>query len=162
MVNQVANRADGTPGFTLLELLVVLAIMALLITLVPPVLSKAVPGVRAKAAARDLADTLRDARAAAVTHGRAVDVHFDAEEAQYAVAGSSARALPQGLNLALPAAGNIPLSGTATPNYTLRFYPDGSSSGLHALLGSPGRYYRVDVGWLTGRVSLAEHADNGR
>ena len=154
-----ANRNSRAGGFTLLELLVVVAIAAMLMALVPPVLSKAAPGVRAKVAAREMADTLRDARAVAVIRGRPGDVRFDAGEGEYVVSGSGATALPRGLTLALPGLGH---ATAPSPHYTLRFNPDGSSNGLKAVLGSPGRYYSVEVSWLTGRVSLVEYTGDGR
>jgi general secretion pathway protein H len=157
LVTGAASHERGTAGFTLLELLVVLGIVALLMTVVPPLLSAAAPGLRAKAAARDVATTLRGARAAAVTRGRPVDVSFDAGVGQYVVSGATSQALPDGFMLAPSDGGRAPAS-----RYTVRFYPDGSSSGFRARLGSPGHYYLVDVGWLTGLVSLSEYPDHGR
>jgi len=46
-------------GFTLLELMVVLAIAAIMMTVVPPLLSSALPGAQLKSAARQLAAGLR-------------------------------------------------------------------------------------------------------
>ena len=46
-------------GFTLLELLVVLALATLLIALVPPLISAALPGVELKSSARKVAASVR-------------------------------------------------------------------------------------------------------
>jgi len=134
-------------GFTLLELLVVLAIAGMLMALVPPVVSAVVPGTRVKVAARDLAATLREARNLAVMRSTTIDVQFDAETQTYVVAGGKPEALPYGAA--------ITIAADETP-YTLRFYADGSSNGMTARLGPETGGYIVSVDWLMGRVTLAE------
>ncbi len=57
-------------GFTLVELLVVLAIAGLLLAVTPPLISAAMPGVELKAAARRTAGALRLAREVAIASGR--------------------------------------------------------------------------------------------
>ncbi|MDX1606523.1 MAG: hypothetical protein R3202_10055, partial [Candidatus Competibacterales bacterium] len=41
---------------------------------------------------------------------------------------------------------------------SIRFFPDGSSTGGHIALAEGGLEYRVNVDWLTGRVTI-EHRD---
>src|ERR1700712_6082136 len=64
-------------GFTLTELLVVLAIIGLLLAAVPVLVQSAMPGARSLAAARGLAQDLRIARGQAIASGSATVVRFD-------------------------------------------------------------------------------------
>lgn len=164
MVANCKNSFPQTRGFTLLELLVVLAIAGILMALVPPMVSAVVPGTQARVAALDLASTLRDARYLAVTRSSPVDVEFDIESASYAIAGTPEQELPRGMALII-----LDRSGYVSEtrhvarhpynrevHYTLRFYPDGSSNGVRTRLGSADGGFVVAVDWLMGRVSITE------
>ena len=139
-------------GFTLIELLVVLSIAALALAVVPPLFSRALPGVQLKAGARDLAAGLRAARGRAISRHRPAALYLDLERREARVDG---RRRPIHL------AGDWPIHLTAAGSEltdetegAIRFFPDGSSTGGRIALGEPGHGYRVDVDWLTGRVSL--------
>ena len=140
-------------GFTLLELLVVLAIASLLVALVPPLVSAAVPGTRIKVAARELAITLRDARNQAISHSTAVDMAFTFDPPLYRIQGEPDHTLPGGVRMTLLEDNT---GATAIDeSYKLSFYPDGSSSGAKIRLGNDDVQYQVSVGWLMGRVVLS-------
>jgi general secretion pathway protein H len=162
LVSAATHRRPRPGGFTLLELLVVLLIAGLLVALTPPLISAAVPGMRAQTAARSLAATLRDARFAAISRGAEVDVRFDLEGRRYAVAGARAESLPRGIGIRLQGPGARDGDDRAAPGgYTLRFYADGSSNGLRARVGPERGGYIVAVDWLMGRVSLTEVPNRG-
>ena len=162
MVARSTNSRQQSSGFTLLELLIVLAIAGGLMAVVPPLISAVVPGTKARVAAHDLAATLRDARNRAITRSEAVDVRFDSEKSTYTVAGAPAQELPRGMALVL-----LDSSGyesekrraarfyTATEKYTLRFQSDGSSNGIKARLGPEDGGYVVAVDWLLSRVTIS-------
>ena len=64
-------------GFTLFELLVVLAIMGLIAGLAVPRLAQGRPGQEAKLAASELVSSLREARSRAVSENRDVAFRLD-------------------------------------------------------------------------------------
>ncbi len=163
MVTKPGNSHRKARGFTLLELLVVLAIAGMLIALVPPVISAVVPGTKAKVAARDLAATLRDARYLAVSRSTAIDVRFDTDAQTYAIVGGKTEELPRGTAMTiLGDDGRARAKAFDDELYTLRFYADGSSSGIRARLGAEDSGYVVSVDWLMGRVALAETRASAR
>lgn len=141
-------------GFTLLELLVVLLIVSLLVGLVPPLFSGAVPGARLKAAVRDLAVALRLARNQAITHDLETQVHINLEAPAYTIGRQAPRALPTGVQLKVDSGPgqHAPPAG----HRVLRFFPDGSSSGAVITLSSGKRGYRLHLGWLTGRITIED------
>jgi general secretion pathway protein H len=141
-------------GFTLLELLVVMVIIALLMALVPPLFSGAVPGARLKGAARDLAVELRYARSHAITRNQDMEVRLDLEPPAYAVAGRPPRPLPEGVKMQVVSARRE--RGLQPASHRVQFYPDGSSSGTRITLSGGNRSYRISVDWLTGRIDIAE------
>ena len=154
MVVTGANSTPGSRGFTLLELLVVLAIASLLVAVVPPVVSAVVPGVRLEGAARELAVDLREARNRAVTFNSVIAVTFSFNPATYRIDGESERRTPEGTRLTVL---GLDTGGSGDKNsYTLRFFPDGSSTGARIRISGSRAVYAIDVGWLMGRVVLTE------
>lgn len=140
-------------GFTLLELMVVLAIAALLLAITPPLVTSAIPGVELKASARRVAAGLRLAREEAIRSGRDSAFTLDLEERTFHVDGGYRNGkLPEGLNLKLEAAEREMLSDQAG---AVRFFPDGSSTGGRIILARDGAGYQVGVQWLTGRIRMA-------
>ena len=167
MVARIYNPRLTVSGFTLLELLVVLAIAGGLMALVPPLISAVVPGTKARVAAFDLASSLRNARNLAITSSAPVDVMFDSVADTYSVAGAPAKELPRGMALVLlDSSGYVNKTRRAArfytepEKYTLRFYTDGSSNGVKARLGAEANGYVVAVDWLLGRVNITEAGDD--
>jgi general secretion pathway protein H len=143
-------------GFTLVELLVVLAIAALLLTAAPPLISAAFPGVELKAAARRTLSTLVLARETAIRTGADVALTVDVEGRRLDLPGFRPVLLPRGLRLRLNAASREMLDDNRG---AIRFFPDGSSTGGVIVLargnGRGDTGYQVGVNWLTGRVRMA-------
>ncbi|MDX1483410.1 MAG: GspH/FimT family pseudopilin [Alphaproteobacteria bacterium] len=141
-------------GFTLLELLVVLSIIALMLGLAVPRFAGVLPGARLDSGARELASGLREARSRAVALNREVRFTLDRGADRYFIgAGRAGRALPQNLDIALlTGRREIVRPGTGS----IRFFPDGSSTGGRIELSSGTDKRSIEVDWLTGRIRLAE------
>ncbi len=152
------DKHDG--GFTLLELLLVLAIASLLFALVPPLFSAAVPGARLKSEARELAATLRQARNQAIIGNRDVSVVLETRPPRYRIGNAAPHDLPDGLALDMPGAAQEGI--VEDQPRRLYFYPDGSSSGETILLRQGERAYRLRVDWLLGDVALSEGGSDAR
>ena len=141
------SRTGSQAGFTLTELLVVLAIIGLLILAAPSLLDKALPGTQSLAAARALANDMRLARGMAVSRGMTVTLRFDpARQIYVQSAQAGAHALPNHVRFALP---------PRAASDAIVFRADGSSSGGVVLVGQHPQH-RVAADWLTGRVSVDE------
>ena len=140
-------------GFTLLELVLVLvigaALMALVVSLLP---ARGASSADLKAAARLLASGLRHAQSTAMATRRDALLTLDLEAREYLLPNDpQPRKLPEGMDLNLVTAQSEALSERKG---AIRFYPDGSSTGGRITVASGERKYRVDVDWLTGRVTI--------
>lgn len=150
-----APQPGHQPGFTLLELLVVMVILSLLLTTVPPLLSRAIPGTELRGAARELVAGLREARGQAIASGRDVALVLDLEGRWFQVEGAARkRQLPSAIALRLTTAESE--TEEEGNRGRIRFYPDGSASGGRVTLAREGQTRVVEVDWLTGRVTLDE------
>lgn len=139
-------------GFTLLELLVVLAIMASIIAIAIPNLR--LPGFASDAAgaARQIASGLADARQAAIFANRDTSVVIDLENKTFSVAGGPAVALDGIQKLTLITAERDVLDEARGE---ILFYPDGSAGGGEiSVQDQDGTRATVRVNWLTGRISV--------
>jgi general secretion pathway protein H len=140
-------------GFTLIEVIVVLAILGLALALVvrykPPWSS----GLGVKGTAAELASGLRLARSDAIVRNRSVAFSLDVGGHVYRVDARPEHRLPAGLSFEL-----LTISGeNRGPGIgDIRFYPDGSSTGGRVTLADGQRRMAVGVDWLTGRISVAD------
>jgi len=144
----------SSEGFSLLELMAVLAIFALCLGLVLPGMYRAWERESSRAGVRELLVVLRTARSVAATQHQRVRVFLNLRSGSYSLEGSPRRGqLPPGMRLA--DAHLVWQDPAEARQGYIAFYADGSSSGGYlALLDSAGRRYGVDVEVITGKVSL--------
>jgi general secretion pathway protein H len=149
-LGRIKSRASA--GFTLLELLVVLMLMAMVYALAVPMISAGMPGTELKGAARQLAAGLRQARSLAVTRKEESTLILDVEQRNFKVSGDQRRyALPAKVDISLFTAQSELLPDKIG---AIRFYPDGSSTGGRITVKSGVRKYEINVDWLTGQVTI--------
>lgn len=148
--------ADGSRGFTLLELIVVLALIALVLALVPGLMLRPQPGLDIEVAARALADGLRQTRSEAMVRNREEVFAVDVEQGLFRAGRDRAlRQLDRDIELRLYTAEAELLDHDSG---RIRFFPDGSSTGGAIDLRLADQERRVSVDWLTGQVEIARAA----
>ena len=147
-------RNSRTQGFTLLEILVVLVIgAAIYAVLLSSPFGKA-SAADLKASARSLASGLRTAQTTAMSTRHDAMLTLDMESREYLATGEGqSHKLPDNIDVKLFTAQT---EVTSEKRGSIRFYPDGSSTGGRITVASGERKYLVDVDWLTGRVSIDE------
>jgi len=130
-------------GFTFIEIVLVLVLLAAAGVVVAPAIRPALDSVRAEASVRRTASFLDDARRRAVLERRVLVVHCEpgAERLVLLGAASGERAFP------VPP----PVEIVSCRPEEMRYFPQGSSTGMILLLrDSGGRERHVAVGTFTG------------
>jgi general secretion pathway protein H len=138
-------------GFTLLELLVVLAIIGFVVALVPGFVLRSQPGLDVDVAARAIADGLRRTRSEAVLRNRPQVFALDVEARLFRAADGTPVRIGDDIALTFRTA-RSQLLGDAVGQ--IRFFPDGSSTGGLIGLAQGGVHAAVRSDWLTGLVSV--------
>lgn len=130
-------RATLGAGFTLLELLVVLAIMVIAITAFPLALDRVLPERRVRAATEHLEAAIRDAEIESI----ALDEpqHLSVAEVTFHFAPST--------RLRATSPGGGPLGALVA-------YPDGSTNGAHFVVSDGSDRSTVVVSQITGRIDV--------
>ena len=141
-------------GVTLLELLIVIALMGIIAALVVPMFGGPMSTSELRATARQLAAGLRLARSEAVSERRETFLVVDVAGKRFKIEREAREhALPSKVDLKLFTAQNDLVSENVG---SIRFYPDGGSNGGRITVASGARKFDVDVDWLTGRVAILE------
>ncbi|MDX9669574.1 MULTISPECIES: GspH/FimT family pseudopilin [unclassified Pseudomonas] len=138
-------------GFTLLETLVVILIISVGLTLLLYGFSQGLEKHRDRRAKTDLVFALREVRNQAIVSSQTKTLQFDLSSNGYQIPGLPEHVLPKGMIMRVTTAAKLLPDGEA-----IAFYPDGSSSGGNIVLIKDNRSWRVDIAWLTGRVSWTD------
>jgi general secretion pathway protein H len=148
-------RGPGTEaGFTLLELLVVLAIIGMVYALLPGNFLTSRTSFEVRATARDIADSLRRARGQAIADNRDIVFFLDVEKRRYGIAEEGDTKDFRGdIDIRFTTA-REELRGRGEG--AIRFFPDGSATGGTLTVRGARQSLEVKVHWLTGQVSLAQ------
>ncbi|TWI56682.1 general secretion pathway protein H [Pseudomonas duriflava] len=147
-----SGPARAQRGFTLLEMIVVIVLVAIGLTLVSFGVTRGLDSVRVREAGRDLTLALRAVRTQAITTGQPATLDFDLSKQRYQRAGKPSQRLPAGMHMRLTTAADLRTGRQAA----IMFFPDGSSTGGNIHLEKDGRAWRVDIAWLTGAVRWQE------
>ena len=134
-------RRDRGGGFTLIEILIVLAIIGLALGLAMPLLMRREPVATSTAAANELIAALRLARSAAIGEDRIV--MFGGGTGGYAIDGRFRR-------LAASPAARVDIAGGTA----LTFFPSGGSSGGNVVLRGGVARREIAVDAVTGHAAI--------
>ena len=142
------SRTEAQAGFTLLELLVVLVILALSATAVMSIGRSSLESARVRSFMVEAEAMFRDARTTAIETRTQTAVMIDAKGRTLSVSGGGrVLELPRGVSLdakvAVPKDGSLP---------SIRFFPSGGSTGGQLTFAFRGRSYDLRINWLTGRA----------
>lgn len=151
-MNCFSHKArGGADGFTLLELLVVLALIAFFASISVVIGSRSTERAELKRDVSLFAVTARRARAEAVSLGEPIDLIIDAGARTYE-AGAAGRGTLNGGRIAEFVTARELMSEASRG--VIRFYPDGSTSGGRVVIIGDSARNTIIIDWLTGAVSL--------
>ncbi len=141
-------------GFSLLEVIVVITIIALSYTLLPQMVFSGVSGAELRSNARAVATGLRRARDAAINTKREAVMLINLENREFTLPNDAKlHKLNDKLDVKLYTSEADLISDKVG---TIRFFPDGSSNGGRVTVAAGERGFEIDVDWLTGHVTIKD------
>lgn len=138
-------------GFTLIELMAVIVLIAIAMTAVTFSFSKSLQSARIRGASQDLVAALRYTRGQAIVKGKSQALVLDLDANAYTAPGKKTVSLPKDMVLRLTTAET---EQTGANSGGIRFFADGSSTGGHISVLMGQREWRINVAWLTGEIAL--------
>lgn len=139
-------------GFSLLEMLLVVGLIAIASTLAAMALTGGLEGMRLRSSAKEIASQLRYTRAQALATGQPQRFVIDPAAHTWQAPNDRSGDIPE--SLAVEFTGVREAQARAGEGGIL-FFTDGASTGGRIQLQARQAAWRVDVAWLTGEVSLS-------
>jgi len=138
-------------GFTLIEIVVVFVMIGLILGMVGTRFYGNLESVKVRNAGRNVMTALRYTRGQAVISREEKTLDVNVEEKTFKAPGKDPVELPSGVELSLRTATSEIANDSVG---SIRFFPDGSSTGGRITLSAGQREWRINVAWLTGEIEL--------
>jgi general secretion pathway protein H len=152
MSNRMQQHSSSEAGFTLLEMIAAIALIALAASIVVPRLGANRQAMKVRATAIELASNLKITRSAALSRNADAVLVIDTAKRKYSASGAvKPKLIPRDVALTFEAQA---AESPRTSEGGFRFRPDGSSSGGRIKLKSGTDAAMITVDWLTGAVTL--------
>jgi general secretion pathway protein H len=148
-----ATGYRSSSGFSLIEMVAVMVLVALIAAMVSLSFSKSLSSAKVQAASRNLVAALRYTRGQAIVKGKSTSLELDVENNRYMVPGPRVVNLPANMRMSLLTADS---EQTARGSGRIRFFPDGASTGGHISIYLGNEEWRINVDWLTGGITREE------
>jgi len=140
-------------GFTLIELVAVVALIGIALGVLSLSFSKSMSSAQVRAASTDLVAALRYTRGQAIVKNQQTALDLDTQNNTYQAPGRPIVRLPNDMHMTLLTAQT---EQTSANSGRIRFFADGASTGGHISIYAGQREWRVNVSWLTGQVTREE------
>lgn len=152
-------RSRASAGFTLIEILVVVSLVAGLTVILMMSMSGGMNGLRLRSEAKTIASELRRARSTAISTGTVQAFRIVPEDRTWTGAKNRTGEIPRPLAVSFTGVRQvIERDGEGV----ILFFEDGASTGGRIQLSHERAALNVDVAWLTGEVSLRRGEVAGR
>ena len=146
-----SDKIVRSRGVTLLEMLVVLAIVSMSIVLFAPMIVNGAEKNKGLRDAESIATAIRTARADAIAGNRPIDFIIDVTGRTYGVDGQKPLSLSSGVTMEFTGARELMKPSGAG---VIRLHLDGASSGGAIRIISEHETDEIRIDWLTGAVRL--------
>jgi len=137
-------------GFSLIELLLVVGLMALALALFSGAIGGGLDGMRLRNAAKEVTAQLRYTRGMAIASGQATVFSLDVDSAHWKTGRREGDLAGKPTLEVMTAAQEQVQAGVAR----IRFFPDGSSTGANITLSKGSARWLIEVRWLSGETRL--------
>ena len=152
----MTSGSNGEDGFTLLEMVCILAIIAMLAAVLLPNIPRDTSRPRLEAYAVETASLLKADRTAAIRNRVQIATQIDAG-ARSLRSGSTGQILRVPDDVVFDAI--LPNRCNERPAFsTISFFPTGMSCGGTIMLSRLGTSYEIRVNWLTGGIEIASNS----
>ena len=146
-----SSPARAAPGFSLIEVLAVVALIAIAGVLAAGILGGGLERLQMRSAANDIAANLRFTRAHALATGSPQRFSIDPATRTWRAPRERSGAVPDRLEVTFTGAREMQ---ERTGEGVIVFFGDGASSGGRVRLEAGEARWDVDVAWLTGEVRV--------
>ncbi len=151
MVRSSYERRRLARGVSLLEMLLVVALIAAVSVLAAAALSGGIGGVQLRGSAKEIAAQLRYTRVQAITTGEPQTFVIDPQAHTWQAPNGRKGEIPPDLRIVFIGARQLqPSRGEGA----IQFFADGASTGGRVQVSLKRAAWNIDVAWLTGQVKL--------
>ena len=142
----------NTAGFSLLEMILVVALIAIASLLAAAVLTGGLDGMRLRSDSKEIAAQLRYTRAQAIATGQPQRFVIDPRGRRWQAPNGKHGEISPSLSVGFTGARE---AQPRTGDGGILFFADGASTGGRVQLRTRQAVSRIDVAWLTGEVTLS-------
>ncbi len=145
------SRAGARQGFTLIETLIVVTLIAALTLVLMGAMNGGMDGLKLRSNAKKLVAELRHSRAQAISTGSVQRFTVVPEQRTWTGAKSRSGTFPRTLDVTFTGVRQVQ---SREGEGVILFFEDGASTGGRIQLRVKNAAWNVDVAWLTGEVTL--------
>ncbi|MEP6908406.1 MAG: GspH/FimT family pseudopilin [Pseudoxanthomonas sp.] len=150
--NNLVGRRRPVQGVSLLEMLLVVALIAIAAMIAAAIFTGGLAGMQLRSSSKEIAAQLRYTRAQAIATGAPQAFVIQPGSHRWQGANERHGEVPSSLRVEFTGARQVQAAPGAG---SIVFFPDGASTGGRVQLSAKQAAWRIDVAWLTGEVRLA-------